>query len=199
MTEHTNPKDHPSPQLRVEALEALLIERGLIDPKVLDGFINRYVNDVGPMNGAKVVAKAWSDDSFRTRLLADGTAACGELGFAGPQGEHIVVVENTPELHNMVVCTLCSCYPWPLLGLPPKWYKDPAYRARSVREPRKILKEMGLDLPKSVDIRVWDSSAENRYFILPLRPEGTDAMSEKELADLVSRDAMVGVAQIKAV
>lgn len=198
MTELTHPEDYPSPQLRVEALESLLVERGLVDPNVLDGFINRYVNDVGPMNGAKVVAKAWVDDEYRSRLLADGTEACKELGFAGPQGEHIVVVENTPEQHNMVVCTLCSCYPWPLLGLPPKWYKDPAYRARSVREPRTLLREMGLDLPESVKIRVWDSSAENRYFVLPMRPEGTDGMSEDDLAGLVSRDAMVGVAQVAA-
>lgn len=196
MTELPHPDDYPSPQLRVEALEALLVERGLVDPNVLDGFINRYVNDVGPMNGAKVVAKAWVDDDYRKRLLADGTEACKELGFGGPQGEHIVVVENTPQNHNMVVCTLCSCYPWPLLGLPPNWYKDPAYRARSVREPRALLREMGLDLPESVDITVWDSSAENRYFILPMRPEGTEDMSEDELAKLVSRDAMVGVAQV---
>ncbi|CAD0186834.1 Low-molecular weight cobalt-containing nitrile hydratase subunit alpha [Ruegeria sp. THAF57] len=198
MTELPRSEDYPSPQIRVEALEALLVERGLVDPNVLDGFINRYVNDVGPMNGAKVVAKAWVDDDYRKRLLADGTEACKELGFGGPQGEHIVVVENTPEMHNMVVCTLCSCYPWPLLGLPPNWYKDPAYRARSVREPRALLKEMGLDLPDSVEITVWDSSAENRYFILPMRPEGTEGLSEDELAKLVSRDAMVGVAQVTA-
>lgn len=196
MTEKPHSEDYPSPQLRVEALEALLVERGLVDPKVLDGFINRYVNDVGPMNGAKVVARAWVDDEFRARLLVDGTQACRELGFAGPQGEHIVVVENTPEQHNFVVCTLCSCYPWPLLGLPPKWYKDPAYRARSVREPRTLLSEMGLDLPEATNIRVWDSSAENRYFVLPMRPEGTEDMSEEDLASLVTRDAMVGVAQV---
>ncbi len=198
MTEIPHPEDYPSPQLRVEALEALLLERGLIDPAVLDGFINRYVNDVGPMNGAKVVAKAWTDPEYRERLLEDGTAACKELGFAGPQGEHIVVVENTEALHNVVVCTLCSCYPWPLLGLPPKWYKDPAYRSRVVREPRKLLGEMGLELPEDVDIQVWDSSAENRYFVLPARPEGTDEMSEEELATLVTRDAMVGVSAVKA-
>lgn len=198
MTELPHSDDYPSPQLRVEALEALLVERGLVDPNVLDGFINRYVNDVGPMNGAKVVAKAWVDDDFRKQLLADGTEACKEMGFAGPQGEHIVVVENTSEMHNMVVCTLCSCYPWPLLGLPPDWYKDPAYRSRSVREPRALLKEMGLDLPENVDITVWDSSAENRYFVLPMRPEGTDGMSEDDLAKLVTRDAMVGVAQVTA-
>ncbi|MEN8874721.1 MAG: nitrile hydratase subunit alpha [Pacificibacter sp.] len=198
MTDHPHPDDYPSPQLRVEALEALLVERELVKTEMLDGFISRYVNDVGPMNGAKVVAKAWVDPEFRKRLLENGVEACKELGFGGPQGEHIVVVENTPEQHNVVVCTLCSCYPWPLLGLPPDWYKDPAYRARIVREPRKLLGEMGLDLPEKTKIRVWDSSAENRYFILPSRPENTDGLSEEELALLVSRDAMVGVAVVKA-
>ena len=198
MTDHPHPDDYPSPQLRVEALEALLVERELVKTEMLDGFISRYVNDVGPMNGAKVVAKAWVDPEFRKRLLENGVEACKELGFGGPQGEHIVVVENTPEQHNVVVCTLCSCYPWPLLGLPPDWYKDPAYRARIVREPRKLLGEMGLDLPEKTKIQVWDSSAENRYFILPSRPENTDGLSEEELALLVSRDAMVGVAVVKA-
>jgi nitrile hydratase len=189
--------DRPPAALRAEALEELLTERGLVKTDVLDGFINRYVNDVGPLNGAKVVAKAWVDPEYRERLLQDGTGAIKELGFGGPQGEHIVVVENTDEVHNMVVCTLCSCYPWPVLGLPPNWYKDPAYRARAVRDPRALLAEMGLDLPDGVGIRVWDSSAENRYFVLPRRPDNTEGLSEEELAALVTRDAMVGVAKVE--
>jgi nitrile hydratase subunit alpha len=189
--------DRPPAALRAEALEELLTERGLVKTEVLDGFINRYVNDVGPLNGAKVVAKAWVDADYRRRLLEDGTASIKELGFAGPQGEHIVVVENTPDVHNVVVCTLCSCYPWPVLGLPPNWYKDPAYRARVVREPRALLGEMGLTLDDHVDIKVWDSSAENRYFVLPLRPQGSEDLSEDELAALVTRDAMVGVAAVQ--
>lgn len=189
--------DRPPAALRAEALEELLTERGLVKTEVLDGFINRYVNDVGPLNGAKVVAKAWTDPEYRERLLQDGTGAIKELGFAGPQGEHIVVVENTDEVHNLVVCTLCSCYPWPVLGLPPNWYKDPAYRARAVREPRALLAEMGLDLPADVNIRVWDSSAENRYFVLPRRPANTEGLSEEELAAIVTRDAMVGVADVE--
>jgi nitrile hydratase len=189
--------DRPPAALRAEALEELLTERGLVKTEVLDGFINRYVNDVGPLNGAKVVAKAWVDPEYRLRLLEDGTGAIKELGFAGPQGEHIVVVENTDNVHNVVVCTLCSCYPWPVLGLPPNWYKDPAYRARVVREPRALLAEMGLTLDDDIDIKVWDSSAENRYFVLPQRPAGFDALSEEELAALVTRDAMVGVAAVE--
>jgi nitrile hydratase subunit alpha len=189
--------DRPPAALRAEALEELLTERGLVKTEVLDGFINRYVNDVGPLNGAKVVAKAWVDPEYRLRLLQDGTGAIKELGFAGPQGEHIVVVENTDWVHNVVVCTLCSCYPWPVLGLPPNWYKDPAYRARVVREPRALLAEMGLTLDDDVDIKVWDSSAENRYFVLPQRPAGSEGLSEEELAALVTRDAMVGVAAVE--
>ena len=189
--------DRPPAALRAEALEELLTERGLVKTEVLDGFINRYVNDVGPLNGAKVVAKAWVDPEYRLRLLEDGTGAIKELGFAGPQGEHIVVVENTDRVHNVVVCTLCSCYPWPVLGLPPNWYKDPAYRARVVREPRALLAEMGLTLDDDVDIKVWDSSAENRYFVLPQRPAGSEGLSEEELAALVTRDAMVGVAAVE--
>ncbi|WP_406052346.1 nitrile hydratase subunit alpha [Kribbella sp. NBC_00889] len=188
--------DRPPAALRAEALEELLTERGLVKTEVLDGFINRYVNDVGPLNGAKVVAKAWVDPDYRERLLADGTGAIKELGFAGPQGEHIVVVENTEEVHNLVVCTLCSCYPWPVLGLPPDWYKDPAYRSRAVREPRALLAEMGLQLADDIAIKVWDSSAENRYFVLPRRPAHTETLSEEELAALVTRDAMVGVAEV---
>ena len=198
MADHSNTTDRLSPAVRAEALESLLTERGLVKSEVLDGFINRFVNDVGPMNGAKVVAKAWTDPDYRAQLLADGTGAIKELGFAGPQGEHIVVVENSDDVHNVVVCTLCSCYPWPVLGLPPEWYKDPAYRSRMVREPRTLLSEMGLDLDDGVEVRVWDSSAENRYLVLPQRPEGTEDLSEEELAALVTRDAMVGVAKVGA-
>ena len=198
MSAHPHPEDRPSPQLRAEALESLLLERGLVQTDVLDGFINRYVNDVGPMNGAQVVAKAWVDPDYRKRLIESGTEAIKELGFSGPQGEHIVVIENTQTIHNVVVCTLCSCYPWPVLGLPPNWYKDPAYRSRMVREPRTLLAEMGLDLAPDVEIQVWDSSAENRYFVLPMRPEGTEDFSEEQLASLVTRDAMVGVGIVTA-
>lgn len=198
MSAHPHPEDRPSPQLRAQALESLLVERGLVQTDVLDGFINRYVNDVGPMNGAQVVAKAWVDPDYRQRLIESGTEAINELGFSGPQGEHIVVVENTSTVHNVVVCTLCSCYPWPVLGLPPNWYKDPAYRSRMVREPRTLLAEMGLDLAPDVEIQVWDSSAENRYFVLPMRPEGTEDFSEEQLASLVTRDAMVGVGIVTA-
>lgn len=187
-----------SPALRTEALEDILTERGLVDPKVLAGLIKNYEENVGPMNGARVVARAWVDPEFRTRLLADGTAACAELGYKGAQGEHIVVLENTPAVHNLVVCTLCSCYPWPLLGLPPTWYKAPAYRARAVREPRAVLAEFGLNLSDSVDVRVWDSTAETRYLVLPQRPAGTGALSEEELAALLTRDAMVGIATVAA-
>jgi nitrile hydratase len=197
MTAVPRPHDHPDVALRAEALESLLLERGLIDPKVIDGLISRYENDVGPLNGAKVVAKAWTDPDYRQRLLEDGTAAVAELGYSGPQGEHIEVLENTAQVHNVVVCTLCSCYPWPLLGLPPSWYKDPAYRSRIVREPRKVLGEMGLTLDDDTEVRVWDSSSEVRYFVLPDRPEGTSELSEEELAALVTREAMVGVARAK--
>ena len=184
--------------LRTEALEQLLVERGLVDPQVMDTFIKTYEKDVGPLNGAQVVAKAWTDPEFKQRLLDDGTGAIAELGFKGPQGEHLVVVENSSAVHNVVVCTLCSCYPWPLLGLPPAWYKDPAYRSRVVREPRTVLNEMGLELPKDTEITVWDSSSEVRFFVLPQRPSGTERFSEVELAALVTRDAMVGVAQVNA-
>lgn len=183
-------------KLRTEALEQLLVERGLVDPNVMDAFIKTYEKDVGPLNGAKVVAKAWTDPEFKARLLENGTTTVAELGFKGPQGEHIVVVENTENVHNVVVCTLCSCYPWPLLGLPPTWYKDPAYRARVVKEPRAVLGEMGLSIPESTEITVWDSSSEVRFFVLPARPAGSDGMSEDELAALVSRDSMVGVAAV---
>ena len=154
----------------------------------------RYESEIGPMNGAKVVARAWADPQYKRRLLADGTAAIGELGFGGPEGDHMVVVENTPRIHNVIVCTLCSCYPWPVLGLPPAWYKDAPYRARMVREPRKLLAEMGCQLPDDAEIRVWDSSAEVRYLVLPERPPGTAGLAEAELAGLVTRDSMIGVA-----
>ncbi|MEN3267767.1 nitrile hydratase subunit alpha [Pseudonocardia sp.] len=186
------------PSLRTEALEQLLTERGLVDPAVMDGFIANYEENVGPLNGAKVVARAWTDPEYKKRLLADGTAAIKELGFGGPQGEHIVVVENRPTRHNVTVCTLCSCYPWPVLGLPPSWYKDPAYRARVVREPRAVLSEMGLDLADDVEIVVHDSSAEVRWLVLPERPAGTEQLSEEELVPLITRDALVGVAKVVA-
>jgi nitrile hydratase len=185
--------------LRLEALEALLVEKGLVDPAVVDEIIRHYEEDVGPMNGARVVARAWTDPAYKARLLADGTAAVAEMGFGGREASHVRVVENAPGVHNVVVCTLCSCYPWALLGLPPTWYKSPAYRSRIVREPRAVLAEMGLELPPSVEVRVWDSSAEVRYIVLPSRPPGTEGLSEAELAALVSRDAMIGVAQPRSV
>jgi nitrile hydratase len=184
--------------LRTEALEQLLTERGLIDPAVMDTLITEYEVNIGPLNGAKVVAKAWTDSVYRQWLLDDSTAAIDELGFIGRQGEHIVVVENTPTIHNVVVCTLCSCYPWSVLGLPPSWYKDPAYRARVVKEPRTVLSEMGLDLADDVQITVHDSSSEVRWLVLPERPAGTENLSEEQLAQLVTRDAMVGVAKVAA-
>ncbi len=190
--------DVSDPALRQEALESLLLERGLVDGATIETFIRTYETAVGPMNGAKVVARAWTDPDYRQRLLADGTAAIAELGFKGPQGEHIVVLENTPEVHHVVVCTLCSCYPWPVLGLPPSWYKDPAYRSRVVREPRAVLSEWGTELGPDVDVQVHDSSSEVRYLVLPERPAGTQSLSQEELAALVTRDAMVGVAKVAA-
>ena len=189
------PSDLPV-ELRTEALESILVEKGLVDPAVLDKFIKTYAEDVGPLNGAKVVAKAWTDPEYKARLLADGTAAIAAMGFKGPQGECIVVVENTPPLHHLVVCTLCSCYPWPVLGLPPNWYKSPPYRARMVREPRALLEEMGCEVPDGVEIRVWDSSAEVRYLVLPQRPAGAEGMAEDELAGVVTRDSMIGVQRL---
>jgi nitrile hydratase len=181
---------------RTEALESLLVERGLADAKTIETFIGIYETQVGPMNGAKVVARAWTDPDYRARLLADGTAAIAELGFKGPQGEHIVVLENTPQVHHVVVCTLCSCYPWPVLGLPPAWYKDSAYRSRVVREPRAVLAEWGTEVGAEVQVRVHDSSSEVRYLVLPERPAGTEDLSEEELAALVTRDNMVGVTKV---
>jgi len=194
----TTAADHIDPAVRAEALASLLIERGLVDQGTMDNFIKAYEQSVGPMNGAKVVARAWTDPGYAERLLADGTTAIAELGFKGPQGEHIVVLPNTPKVHHVVVCTLCSCYPWPVLGLPPSWYKDPSYRSRIVREPRAVLAEFGLELGDDVEIRVVDSSSEVRYMVLPMRPAGTDGLSEEQLAALVTRDAMVGVAEVAA-
>jgi len=184
--------------LRTEAMERLLNEQGLVSPEAVDAILRHYEEDVGPMNGARVVARAWVDPAYRERLLADGTAAIAELEIGGPQGERLVVVENTPTVHNVVVCTLCSCYPWPVLGLPPSWYKSPAYRSRVVREPRAVLGEFVLELPEDVDVRVWDSSAEIRYMVLPERPAGTAGESEEQLAARVTRDAMIGVARLEA-
>lgn len=182
--------------LRVEAVEAILVEKGLVDPDVVDEIVEHYETSVGPLNGAKVVARAWTDAAFRERLLADGTKAIAELGFGGPEAAKLVAVENTTDVHNVVVCTLCSCYPWPVLGLPPRWYKSNEYRSRMVAQPRSALAEMGLDLPEDVRIRVWDSSAEARYLVLPERPPGTGGRSEDELAALVTRDSMIGVGRV---
>jgi nitrile hydratase subunit alpha len=202
---HTDGHDHDHGQqlpsdtaLRVKALESLLVEKGLVDPAALDAIIDYYETKVGPRNGAHVVARAWADPAYKARLLADATAAIAELGYSGTQGEHMVAVENTPAVHNMIVCTLCSCYPWPVLGLPPNWYKSYAYRSRAVIEPRAVLREFGLDLPDSVEVRVWDSTAEIRYLVLPERPADTEKMSEEQLAALVTRDAMVGTARVNA-
>ena len=195
-------RHHEAPEspaaLRTKAIESLLVEKGLIASDAVDAVVETYERDVGPMNGAKVVARAWCDPEYRKRLLKDGTAAIGEMGFVGREGAQIVVLENAPGIHNMVVCTLCSCYPWPLLGLPPDWYKSFAYRSRAVSEPRSVLQEFGLELDESVEVRVWDSTAEIRYMVLPFRPAGTGDLSEEELVPLVSRDSMVGVAQATA-
>jgi len=200
--DHTPGHDHqdvPSDlALRVKSLESLLVEKGLVERAALDALIDTYEHQVGPRNGARVVARAWADPAFKQRLLTDADGAIAELGYGGMQGEHMVVVENTPAVHNVIVCTLCSCYPWPVLGLPPAWYKSDAYRSRSVIDPRGVLRELGLALPESVEVRVWDSTADLRYMVLPERPEGTDGMSEEELAALVTRDSMIGVAAVKA-
>jgi nitrile hydratase len=193
---HNAPESGPA--LRVKALEAVLVEKGLVDPAALDAIVDTYEHKVGPRNGARVVARAWTDPAYKRRLLAgDAAAAIAELGYApGPQGEHMVVLENTPRVHNMVVCTLCSCYPWSVLGLPPVWYKGNAYRSRAVSDPRGVLHDFGLELPAAVEIRVWDSSAEIRYMVLPMRPPGTEGLSEEQLAALVTRDSMIGTAII---
>jgi nitrile hydratase len=180
--------------LRVKSLESLLVEKGLVDPAALDAIVETYENKVGPRNGARVVARAWVDRDYKARLLDNATAAIAELGYGGRQGEHMIVVENTARVHNMVVCTLCSCYPWPVLGLPPVWYKSAPYRSRAVIDPMGVLAEFGLELAENVEIRVWDSTAEIRYLVLPERPPGTDSFSEAQLAELVSRDSMIGVA-----
>ena len=201
--EHDHAHDHhdlvtqvPSdPALRIKALESLLVELGLADPATIDAWIETFETRLGPHHGARVVARAWADPGFRERLLADGTRAIAEMDLLGAQGQHVVVVANTPEVHNLVVCTLCSCYPWPLLGLPPSWYKSAPYRSRAVIDPRSVLREFGVELDAETEVRVWDSTAEVRYLVLPERPQGTDGMSEDELAALVTRDAMVGVAR----
>jgi nitrile hydratase len=192
--EHDHAHSHlPSdPELRVKAIETLLLSKGLIDPNTLDELIDTYENNIGPQNGAKVVAKAWVDNDYKKRLLEDATSAIRELSYQGRQGENMVVVENTPEIHNVVVCTLCSCYPWPVLGIPPTWYKSDEYRSRAVREPRKVLSEFGLNIDSKVQIKVWDSTAELRYLVLPVRPIGSENMSEAELAKLVTRNSMIG-------
>src|ERR1700726_4398100 len=190
-------QDVPSdPPLRVKALESLLVEKGLVDPAALDALIDTYQHKVGPRNGAQVVARAWVDPVYKKRLMADATNAIAELGYGGRQGEHMVVVENTPQVHNLVVCTLCSCYPWSVLGLPPVWYKSAPYRSRSVIDPRGVLREFGLDLPQETEVRVWDSTSELRYLVLPERPEGAERLNEEQLAALVTRDAMIGVAKV---
>ena len=193
-THHEHHEMPSDPALRVKALESLLVEKGLVDAQALDVIIETYEHKVGPRNGARVVARAWSDPAYKARLLADATAAIAEFGYTGRQGEHMLVVENTPQVHNMVVCTLCSCYPWPVLGLPPVWYKSSPYRSRAVIDPRGVLREFGLELPQDVEIRVWDSTAELRYLVLPQRPAGSDGLSEAQLAELVPRDAMIGTA-----
>ena len=193
--EHTHQTVPSDPVLRVKALESLLTEKGLVDSKALDALVEAYENQIGPRNGARVVARAWVDPAYKQRLLSDATAAIAELGYGGMQGEHMLVVENTLTVHNLVVCTLCSCYPWAVLGLPPVWYKSAAYRSRSVIDPRGVLREFGLPIGDGVEVRVWDSTAELRYLVLPERPAGTESMTEDELAALVTRDAMVGVAK----
>jgi len=180
-------------EARVAAIETVLVEKGIIDLDAVDQIVRHFEDNLGPLNGAKVIARAWTDPDYKQRLLIDGTSAIAELGFGGPEGDHMVVVENTPDVHNLVVCTLCSCYPWPVLGLPPKWYKAPAYRARAVREPRALLAEMGTVIADDIEIRVWDSSAEVRYLVLPMRPAGTEALDTEQLSAVVTRDSMIGV------
>lgn len=195
--------DHPhqavpsEPALRIKVLESLLVEKGLVDPAALDALVDAYENKIGPRNGARVVARAWVDPAYKERLLEDGSQAIAELGYIGAQGEHMIVLENSAKVHNLVVCTLCSCYPWPVLGLPPVWYKSAPYRSRAVIDPRGVLREFGLDLPEDVEVRVWDSTAEIRYLVLPERPDGTEKMTEGELAALVTRDAMIGSAKVR--
>ena len=191
---HHHPRPASEVELRAQALEALLVERGLVSTDAIDAVVELYETDVGPQNGAKVVARAWTDEAYRDRLLGTPNEAIAELGFGGAEGDNMRVVANSPDVHNVVVCTLCSCYPWPVLGLPPNWYKSPPYRARVVAEPRAVLREFGLELPDDVEVRVWDSSAEVRYLVLPERPRGTDGWTEDELASIVTRDCMIGTA-----
>ena len=193
-----SPEEVAALEQRVAAMENLLIEKGFVSKDALDKLVDMYENDLGPMNGAKVVARAWADPDFKQRLLADATTAIAELGFGGMQGEHLVAVENSADVHNVVVCTLCSCYPWPVLGLPPNWFKSAAYRSRVVIEPRAVLREFGTELADSVKVEVWDSSAEIRYLVLPERPAGTENLSEEELAELVTRETMIGVSKVQA-
>ena len=199
---HDHDHDHqavPSDlNLRVKALESLLVEKGLVDRAALDAIVDTYETKIGPRNGARVVARAWVDPAYKKRLITDATAAIAELGYAGGQGEDMVVLENTPKIHNLVVCTLCSCYPWPILGLPPVWYKSAPYRSRAVIDPRGVLREFGLELPDEVEVRVWDSTAELRYLVLPERPAGSEQLNEEQLAGLVTRDSMVGVAKVSS-
>jgi nitrile hydratase len=197
MSNHSHAAPPSDPELRIKALESLLVEKKLIDPDAVDTIIETYETKIGPRNGAKVVARAWVDPEYRARLLADGTKAIAEFGFTGVQGEDMVVVENTDEVHNVVVCTLCSCYPWPTLGLPPVWYKAAPYRARVVSDPRGVLLEFGTRISNDVEVRVWDSNAELRYLVLPQQPAGTEGWTEDQLADLVSRDAMIGTAVVQ--
>ena len=196
MTDHHHPEELAPVEARIAAIEAVLVEKGVLDVEAVDQIVTHFEENLGPMNGAKAIAKAWTDPEYRTRLLTDGTAAIAELGFGGPEGEHVVVLENTADVHNLVVCTLCSCYPWPVLGLPPNWYKAPAYRSRAVREPRKVLAEMGTEIADDVEVRVWDSSAEARYLVLPMRPSGTGGFTEEQLAGVVTRDSMIGVQRL---
>ncbi len=197
--DHDHGQEPPSDMvLRVKALESLLVEKGLVDPAALDAIIDTYEHKVGPRNGARVVARAWSDPAYLDRLRSDATAAIAELGYGGRQGEHMVAVENTPEVHNLVVCTLCSCYPWSVLGLPPVWYKSSPYRSRAVIDPRGVMAEFGLTVPDEAEVRVWDSTAEIRYLVIPERPAGTEGWSEEALTELVSRDSMIGVSLARA-
>jgi nitrile hydratase len=194
---HGHGQEPPSDMaLRVKALESLMVEKGLVDPAALDAIVDHFEHRVGPRNGARVVARAWTDPAYKARLMADATAAIAELGYAGGQGDHMVVVENTPAIHNLVVCTLCSCYPWPVLGLPPVWYKSAPYRSRAVIDPRGVVAEFGTSLPDDIEVRVWDSTAEIRYLVLPQRPAGTEALNEDELAALVTRDGMIGTSRL---
>lgn len=196
--DHAHQAVPSDPALRAKALESLLVDKGLVDRAALDAIVDTYERRIGPRNGARVVARAWVDPAYKQRLLTNGTAAIAELGYAGQQGERMTVVENTPEVHNLLVCTLCSCYPWPVLGLPPVWYKSAPYRSRSVIDPRGVLREFGLELPESVEVRVWDSTSDQRYMVLPERPAGTANLKEEELAELVTRDSMIGVAKVQA-